>query len=192
MGGPASPDCAGPRNFARNMGSYEDRIAVQQDWTDSKTELMAGRHTFREWHQSRVFGETGSSFQQSRECCSPVTHDNSDKVKNTFGLSTQQIHQAHLRTSTTPSEFYHEAESAKHWEVVELHVSGLASDTDDKQLKRFCQGLDLQVVKSAVDMDPVSNQCKGRAKIMVRYNPMKASVAGLVQRFEEQHLHVDI
>mmetsp|Transcript_92784 Transcript_92784/g.276797 ORF Transcript_92784/g.276797 Transcript_92784/m.276797 type:complete len:431 (+) Transcript_92784:55-1347(+) len=184
----------------RHHGSHEDQIIVHQDWTDSKTELISGARGSRpehpalrksdELHQSRVFGDTGP--RQPREKLDAVTHDNSAKLKNTFGQSPQLIHQAHLRTSITPDDFYKEAEDTKRWEVVELHISGLPSDADDARVRNLCQGFDLQIVKVATDLDPVRNLCKGRAKVMVRYNPVRDSVSGLVRKLEDCNLRVEM
>jgi hypothetical protein len=49
--------------------------------------------------------------------------------------------------------WYHEpvslqASNAQHWEVAELHISGLRRDADDRYVRSFCQGFDLQVVKA--------------------------------------------
>lgn len=181
-------------------GNPEDRITVHQDWTDSKTELVcgargpkdasAGLRKTNELHQARIFGRD-AHYDQS-EPLAPVSYDNSDKVKGAVGLHTQQIHQAHLRTSMTGQEFYDEAESIKHWEVVELHISGLSRTADEALVRSLCTGFDLQIVKVAVETDPVRNLCKGRAKIMVRYNPKRDSIAGLVRKLEEARLRVEI
>jgi len=196
---PEQQDDRGVRR-PRHCGTHEDQIIVHQDWTDSKTELMSGARTQRpehpqlrksdELHQTRIFG--GSSAWQPAERLDSVTHDNSHKLKSTFGQTTQQIHQAHLRTSITPSEFYEEAQGIKEWEVVELHIAGLPLDADDASVKSLCQGFDLHIVKAVAEMDPVRNLCKGRAKIIVRYNPTRDSVAGLVHKLEANHLRVDV
>jgi len=59
-------------------------------------------------------------------------------------------------------------------------------------VKNLCRDFDLQIVKVNVEMDPVRNLCKGRAKIMVRYNPMRDSIAGLVQKLQETKLRVEL
>jgi len=115
-----------------------------------------------------------------------------DKVRNAIGMHTQQIHQAHLRTSMTPHEFYEEAANTKHWEVVELYISGLTPYADEKQVRALCSGFDLHIVKVSVDMDPVRNLCKGRAKVMVRYNPKRDSINGLVRKLEDGHYRVEL
>jgi len=99
-------------------GPIEDQIVVHQDWTDSRTELMCGARSsvpksaaYRktdEFNQARIFGI--KDHYDPPENVSAVQTDNSNKVKDAFGLSTQEIHQAHLRTSLTPKEFYEEAE----------------------------------------------------------------------------------
>jgi hypothetical protein len=184
--------------WAKHVGSHEHRIGVHQDWTDSKTELLAGARALRydqpnhmrksdELHQTRIFGGQDNDWQPSARV-EAVTHDNSQKLKSAIGLAPQHIHQAHLRSSMTPDDFYQQAESTKDWEVVELHVSGLARDADDRLVKDLCQGCDLHIVKASVEMDPVRNLCMGRAKIMVRYNPTRDSIAGLVQKLERTRL----
>jgi len=185
----------------RAQANPADQIAVQQDWMDSKTELMGGPRSNRpehpalrksdELHRNRIFGEQESSWQPPEKLDS-LTYDNSHKLRNALGQTTQQIHQAHMRTSLQPREFYEEAESTKRWEVVELHVSGLPRDADDKKVKQLCQGFDLQLVKVVVDTDPVSNRCMGRGKIMVRHNAQQESVAGLVHKLEECRLRVEV
>jgi len=195
-----NPDASGRR--PKHQGSSEDQIVVHQDWTDSKTELMrsnarGGRsenpalRKSDELHQVRIFGE-GSGDWKPPEKLDPVTHDNSEKTKAAFGQSTQQIHQAHLRSSIGASDYYADATNMKEWEVMELHVSGLPSDADNDKLRRLCNGFDLQIVKVAVELDPVRNLCKGRAKVMVRYNPSLDSIQGLVARLQDANLRVDV
>jgi len=194
---------AEPEQGARRpklQGPIEDQITVHQDWTDSRTELVCGQRgwkpqspSFRkadEFNQARIFGAK-DHFTPS-ESVDKVTFDNSNKTKDAIGQSTQAIHQAHLRTSLTPKEFYEEAESTKHWEVIELHISGLRDNADENTVKNLCRDFDLQIVKVNVEMDPVRNLCKGRAKIMVRYNPMRDSISGLVQKLQETKLRVEL
>lgn len=188
----------------KQRGPTEDKIIVHQDWTDSRTELMHKRNKLdhvsaferksHELHQARIFDqEPGYALPSTRDPgFEPVTTDNSGKVKNTFGQHTQQIHQAHLRTSLTEPAFYDDAGTTTHWEVVELHISGLNAHADANQVRDLCAGFDLQIVKVAVDMDPVRNLCKGRAKIMVRYNPHRDSIHGLVQKLEEERFRVEL
>ncbi|MFM7983928.1 MAG: hypothetical protein ACKPKO_31850, partial [Candidatus Fonsibacter sp.] len=95
---------------------------VRQDRTDSKTGLINRHHQPRpelpmlrnhdELHQARVFGKP-NTYQPPEEL-DPATHDDSQKLKSTYGQSTRQIQHAHVRTSTAPTEFYEEAEGAKH------------------------------------------------------------------------------
>jgi len=197
-------DAAGHSHGRRpkHQGSCEDQIVVHQDWTDSKTELMRSNargarsenpalRKSDELHQARIFGESAGDWKPP-EKLDPVTHDNSSKTKAAFGRSTQQIHQAHLRSSIGASDYYEEASGMKDWEVMELFVSGLPSDADDDKLRRLCQGFDLQIVKVAVELDPVRNLCKGRAKVMVRYNPSLDSIQGLVAMLQDANLRVDV
>lgn len=182
------------------MSNAEDQIVVHQDWTDSRTEKMLGAGGSKsdspttrkcdEFNQSRVF--SGKDQYRPPSSRAPMTTDNSFKTRAPIGRSTQEIHQAHLRTSLTPAEFYDEAASTKHWEVIELHISGLRDDADEGTVKNLCNGFDLQIVKVNVEMDPVRNLCKGRAKIMVRYNPLRDSIAGLVSKLQETKLRVEL
>jgi len=196
----AQPEQMPDQRRPKLQGPAEDQIIVHQDWTDSRTELMCGAHQWRpetpalrksdEFNQVRIFG--GKDHYKPPDQLAPVTTDNSAKVKEALGYSTQEIHQAHLRTSLTPKEFYEEAASTKHWEVIELHISGLRENADENTVKNLCRDFDLQIVKVNVEMDPVRNLCKGRAKIMVRYNPIRDSIAGLVQKLQETKLRVEL
>jgi len=191
---------------AKHQGSAEDKLVVHQDWTNSKTELLQrgsprpehpALRKSEELHQARVFGDTrrgsaSEAWSASTERQPPVTHDNSHKVRSALGRSTQEMHQAHLRTSITSDEFYDEAHNTKHWEVVELHISGLGYNADDNYVRNLCQGHELQIVKVNAEVDPVRNLCKGRAKVMVRYNPTRDSVAGLVRKLEASRLRVEV
>lgn len=183
------------------MGSSEEQIVVHQDWTDSRTEIVCGargstgdeRASTRksdELHQTRIFQR--KDYYVPPDSVDAVTTDNSAKVRSVFGRPTQDIHQAHLRTSLTNPEFYDEAMNTKHWEVVELHISGLPETADENTVRQLCRDFDLQIVKVQVEMDPVRNLCKGRSKIMVRYNPTRDSIAGLVGRLQEVNLRVEL
>lgn len=183
------------------MGPSEEQIVVHQDWTDSRTEIVCGNRVSNvdersavrksnELHQTRIFQR--KEHYVPPEHIDAVTTDNSDKVRGVYGRATQEIHQAHLRTSLTPKEFYEEAANTKHWEVVELHISGLPETADENTVKNLCRDFDLQIVKVSVEMDPVRNLCKGRSKIMVRYNPTRDSIGGLVQRLQETNLRVEL
>jgi len=190
----------GTSRRAKAQCAAEDRITIHQDWTDSKTELVmrpspknranAGMRKNDELHRMRIFGRDDEYDNAMRP--DPVNHDNSGKLKSAFGLPTQQIHQAHLRTSMTPDEFYQEAASTKDWEVVELFISGLGLHTDDNVVKNMCRGSDVQIVKVSTEVDPVRNLCKGRAKVVVRYNPTRDSLAQLVNKLESSSLRVEV
>jgi len=194
----AEPDMSEGRR-AKNRGPVEDQITVHQDWTDSRTELLAGARSSQpespsgrrrnEFNQARVFG--GNS-QYEAPPLTPLTFDNSSKVKESLGGTNQEILQAHLRSSVTPQAFYDEASNSKHWEVVELHISGLREDADEGTVRKLANNFDLHIVKIHVEMDPVRNFCKGRAKIMVRYNPMRDSIEGLVRKLQETNLRVEV
>lgn len=195
---------------AKKTGDPANRIVVHQDWTDSKTEIMNGARGGRdrapaerragELHSSRVFESEEappSEFQtmavdRNAARMSPVTTDNSGKLRRTYGQTTQDVHQAHLRTSLAPEGFYEEVQSTKNWEVVELHVAGLPIDADEPGVRRLCAGFDLQIVKVSVETDPVRNLCKGRARIVVRYNPERDTMQNLVRKLEDNRLRVEL
>lgn len=205
----------GAEREARWKAAPEDRIGVHMDWTDSKTELLGARRPqtadgppeasgavrrgdgeFRgtvdmlAW-PARAAEHRRSPHDGAHREPRPVTEDNSHKLKGSAGCPTSQIHQAHLRSSLLSDTFYSEAESAKHWRVVELHVSGLPRATGNEDMVRnLCQGLDLQIVRVLVEMDPVHNQCKGRAKIVVRYNPDRDNLDSLVDQLQAANLRV--
>jgi len=182
-------------------GSAEDRLVVHQDWTDSKTELLANRsprpehpmlRRSEELHQARIFGPRTHAWEAPTARVESMTHDNSQKLTSARGLAPSEVHQAHLRSSITPDSFYREAEKTQHWEVAELLISGLSPDADDRYVKNLCQGFDLHIVKASAEMDPVRNRCQGRAKVTVRYNPQRESIDGLVHKFESSNLKVEI
>lgn len=185
----------------RTAPDSELKHIIHQDWANAKTELLNSSRSPRpaapsarrydELHQARIFHQEASSWEP-KDRVGVAFHDNTHKVKMQPGMTCQQVHQAHLKSSITPAEFYEEAESTKHWEVVELHLSGLPLNADDGMVRSLCLGFDLQIVRAVADVDPVRNLCKGRAKIMVRYNPLRDSINGLVRKLEELNYRVDM
>lgn len=175
-------------NHPRHQCPVEEQIVVNQDWTDSKTELMRG--TYRsvdesaadrrhdEFDKSHLFNYQSAVDHGRQGPLTPIITDNSEKLSSALGQGSQRIHQAHLQSSLMAKDFYENAEAPAAWEVVELHVNGLPYNADDGYVKKLCQGFDLQIVKVSVEMDPVRNLCKGRAKLMLRYNPQRDN-AGL-------------
>jgi len=196
----ASADTPAGERRCKPQGHAEDFHVVHQDWTDSKTEQM-GRGSPRpehpmlrkseELHQARIFGPRETAWEAPTEKMASLVQDTSDKTRG-FGRSTQEVHQAHLRSSVAPDAFYEQASSATQWEVVELFISGLGIHADDNYVRGLCQGFDLQIVKVCADIDPVRNLCKGRAKVMVRYNPNRENVTGLIRKLEASSLKVEV
>lgn len=186
----------------KSRGSHEDQIVVHQDWTDARTELLHGAREQKpeaahlrkgeELHKARIFGDQADrgDWQYPRQVIS-VEHDNSQKIMPQNGMTTQDIHQAHLRTSIQDPSFYETAHGTKDWEVIELHISGLPYDADDDKVRSLCSGFDLQIVRCKADIDPVRNLCKGRAKVTVRYNPTRDSVEHLIDHLEAAKLKVE-
>lgn len=183
-------------NHPKHQCPVEDQIVVNQDWTDSKTELMRGTYRSQdesaadrrhdEFDTSHLFNHP--QVQRDSSALEPIITDNSSKLRSSLGQGTQKIHQAHLQSSLMSPEFYDEAERPAAWEVVELNINGLPSNADDKSVKLLCNGFDLQIVKVTVEMDPVRNLCKGRAKLMLRYNPQRdgASINRLIDSLESR------
>jgi len=192
------------RSRPKSRAAHEDHLVVHQDWSDARTELLPGARRFggeatpdvrksEELHQARIFGDDeGRGFQGSGKV-EAVTHDNSEKIKYKDGMKPQDLQQAHLRATIQPDDFYQVATNIKDWEVIELHLSGLPYDADDEKLRKLCSGFELQIVKCKADTDPVRNLCKGRAKVMVRYNPNRdgAELEALVQHLEAASLTVE-
>jgi len=205
-----SPEASKQERRPRHQGTDEDKLTVHQDWTDAKTELLQrsgykhedpARRKCDELHQARIFGQRPSDDNRQAQLDRETTmskeelrfiHDNSEKVKPSAGMSLQQVHQAHLRTSTMPEGFYKTAEDSRQWEVIELHISGFSENTNDDHVRKLCSGFDLQLVKVCADVDPVRNLCKGRAKVIVRYNPKLQSVEGLLRKLEGHNLRVEM
>jgi len=192
------------RSRPKSRTGHEDHLIVHQDWSDCRTELLPGARKFggeatpnvrksEELHQARIFGEGDARSWQGSGKLEAVTHDNSEKIKYKDGMKPQELQQAHLRASIQSEEFYKVATNIKDWEVIELHLSGLPYDADDEKLKKLCSGFELQIVKCKADTDPVRNLCKGRAKVMVRYNPGRdgAELEALVQHLEAASLTVE-
>lgn len=200
-GPPQQSDQEGNVRRPKAQANPGEKITVHQDWMDSKTELIGGPRSNRpehpnlrkseELHHTRIFFDEANTYQPPEKLDS-LTHDNVGKLRTAIGRTTQEIHQAHMRTSITGDDFYEQAHHTKDWEVMELHVSGLRHDADDGQLKKLCHGFDLQLVKVNVEMDPVRNLCRGRGKVMVRHNNQQASVAALVRKLEQSNLKVEV
>ncbi|CAK0905811.1 unnamed protein product [Prorocentrum cordatum] len=188
----AAPDA---EHQPRWRAAPEDRIGVHMDWTDSRRGDGEFRGTvdMLAWPARAAAHPTRSAHDGAHRDLQPVVEDNSHKLKSSSGSSTSQIHQAHLRSSLLSDAFYSQAESAKHWRVVELHVSGLPGATGNEDMvRKLCQGLDLQIVRVLVEMDPVHNLCKGRAKIVVRYNPDRGNLDSLVNQLQAANLRVSM
>lgn len=189
-----------PAHFERHPKKKcqgEDQIVVNQDWTDSKTEFMrkgekpgpdsAGGRRRGEFNRTRLFDAAAGRDETpvpQENFPEPMTTDNSSRLIDAIGKEPQKIHQAHLQSTLMSEHFYDTASTTRAWQVIELYLEGLPYDADDWYVRRLCQGFDLQIVKVAVEMDPVQNLCKGRAKVMLRYNPERDTVETLVQSLE--------
>ncbi|CAD7944336.1 unnamed protein product [Amoebophrya sp. A120] len=94
------------------------------------------------------------------------------------------MHQKHMKSSLVRDTFYERAASARAWEVAELSVSGLDPYEDEQTVKTKCRGFGCHIVKVMLDLDPVSNRCKGRAKLILRYNPDENDLNGLIDKIQ--------
>lgn len=190
----------GPRKN-KLVGHPEDIFAVHQDWTDVRTELLHSARGPRpehpmlrkgqELHQVRIFGPREHAWAASTQRAAPMLHDNSEKVK---GNNPAEVHQAMLRSSVMPDEFYQQArvDAQRPVAVADMFLTGLRQDANNNYLRSLCQGFDLQVVKAEADIDPVTNCCKGRAKVTVRYDPQRGDIGGLVHKFEASNMKVEM
>lgn len=53
---------------------------------------------------------------------------------------------------------------------------------DEQSVKEQVKGFGCQIVKINLDVDPISNLCKGRGKITLRYNPEYNGLPELIER----------
>eukprot|EP00397_Hematodinium_sp_SG-2012_P018000 GEMP01018422.1.p1 GENE.GEMP01018422.1~~GEMP01018422.1.p1 ORF type:complete len:471 (+),score=107.37 GEMP01018422.1:197-1609(+) len=194
----------------RAPSNEEGRITINQEWSDAKTELFKdtgepGNHAtvnarerrHQEFDKVRVFTLNPSSearlssVPEKRDLPSILT-DNSDKVhRESIESSTSQvIHQKHLMSSMMSDQFYDKASTAKEWEVAEVHLAGLPPDANDNSLKELINSKGGHIVKISVETDPVSHACKGRAKIVMRYNPRDYNINELIEQLESHNLVV--
>jgi len=144
-----------------------------------------------EYYRTNIFGVCDkTSYMQPLK---PTHHDNSGKVTSVVGSkSLQRVHQAHLRTSTVPEEFYTTAEDTNKWDVVDLKLTGLPGEADDHYLRHLCQGSRLQMVASHIDTNPLSHQCKGLATVRFRHNPKRGSVVDLVSKLGNKNIRAEV
>lgn len=187
---------------SKGRASHEEHLIVHQDWSDCRTELLPGARKggdatpqvrrSEELHQARIFGEESGNWKSPNKL-EAVSHDNSQKIKYSDGMNTQQLHQGHLKATMQSDDFYAKASNIKEWEVIELHIAGLPHDADDEKLRNLCSGFELQFVKCKADMDPVRNLCKGRGKLTIRYVPGRdgGELERLVEHLEAVKLIVE-
>eukprot|EP00438_Fugacium_kawagutii_P026320 Skav210229 [mRNA] locus=scaffold2884:19594:25218:+ [translate_table: standard] len=141
------PEATMSARRSKGRASHEEHLIVHQDWSDCRTELLPGARRggdatpqvrrSEELHQAtaaaqlaRIFGEESGSWKSPNKL-EAVSHDNSEKIKYSDGMSTRQIQQGHLKATLQADDFYSKACNIKEWEVIELHLSGLPHDADD-------------------------------------------------------------
>merc|ERR1712112_258474 len=78
----------------------------------------------------------------------------------------------------------------KEWEVAEVHLGGLPRDADEKYLRDMIHSQGGQIVSAKLELDPVLHTCKGRAKLVMRYNPAHYDINALIRELESHNLVV--
>eukprot|EP00913_Durusdinium_trenchii_P007294 g6856.t1 len=114
----------------KNRTSHEEHLIVHQDRARKGQDATPQVRRSEELHQARIFGEENGSWKSPSKL-EAVSHDNSEKIKYSDGMSTRQLQQGHLKATLQSDDFYKNASNIKEWEVIELHVSGLPHDADD-------------------------------------------------------------
>jgi len=198
----------------RHPTSGENCITINQEWSDAKTEMYkdgedkcaTGRSLAQcraqEFDRTRVYNLEHNNHrhpsphyhpdtQRGEQPLVPLITDNSKKtVRAAENERSGQIHQKHLKSSMMENDFYSTAESKKSWEVAEVHLSGLTPQADEKYIRDLLRGTGGHLVKVNVESDPVSHLCKGRAKIVLRYNPEFYEIREMIQILEGHGLLV--
>jgi len=158
------------------------------------TNLMTDQDTGGNHYQHHDVGVPDQKRSATGEPMTAFLTDNSEKVKPTeCDEESQQVHQKHLRSSMMAESFYQSAQQSRSWEVAEFHVNGLQRWVDEKHLRgllgKACKGGHL--VKVDVETCPVSHMCKGRAKVVVRYNPETYDVNEMVSCLRNNNMLVE-
>lgn len=180
-----------PKHYAND----DSHIIINQEWTDAKTEIMrqkrsgatlsAGARKFEELHQTNIPDSPKRHKMEDRQMLEPIETDTSQKVRRAApGELGMHVHQKHMKSSLVREEFYDRAEATKAWEVAEINLSRVPVDADERSVKDQCKGFECQVVKVHLDVDPISNMCKGRAKLVLRYNPESNDLSGLISKIQ--------
>jgi len=186
------------------------QITVNQEWSDARTELFKNneereacewlnphQRRCKEFDSTRVFTDTKTDHFVTKKDIPSLLTDNSQKVcrgdedelRPTSG-DMQAVHQGHLRSSLMANEFYDVARACKEWEVAEVHLGGLPRDADEKYLRDLIHSKGGQIVSVKLELDPVLHTCKGRAKLVMRYNPAHYDINALIRELESHNLVV--
>jgi hypothetical protein len=189
---------------SRHRTSPEDRITVNADWSDSRTELERGTQgdtsntasdrKLKEFHNAEIFEsyqDPGKNFHLEHVKHlgeMPDVMDNSQKVLR-HDHDSKVIHQAHMKSSIVDESFYQDAAARTAWEVAEVHVSGLASEENNESIAKKVKHAGFHVIRVNASMDPVNNTCKGTCRLQVRYNPdaQHHPIAALIKILEEKY-----
>lgn len=179
-----------------------DMIVSHADWTDARTELLrrapgAGERTAgysasdrkqQELHTNHLFDLTTRQTERPGD----LITDTAGKVArpNDSIMASRKVAQAHLQSSMVADDFYQTAQDSRSWEVAEVRLLGLPTYADEGHVKALCRPAGCQVVKVIMDMDPVSNRCKGRAKVLLRYNPDSSNLQDMVDALAQRDVQV--
>lgn len=180
--------------YPRKMADDDSAITVNAEWTDARTEIMrhkaqqgrpmtAQERKFDELHQTNIPESPRHHALVPRP--GPIETDTSQKVKrDTPGELGMHVHQKHMKSSLVRDEFYERADKVKAWEVAEIALAAVPRTADERTVRDVCKGFECQLVKVHLDVDPISNLCKGRAKLVLRYNPDSNGLGGLIGKLQ--------
>mmetsp|Transcript_14225 Transcript_14225/g.35291 ORF Transcript_14225/g.35291 Transcript_14225/m.35291 type:complete len:441 (-) Transcript_14225:266-1588(-) len=173
------------------VSSPESKICIHGEWSDSRTNaksderpMTAKERQFRELYRTEV-PEQGAKDYRPGDLPNSLSTDTSGKVKRVDEHEAgSRVHQKHLKSSLVRDTFYERAEATRQWEVAEVSVARLAPTEDEGSIKTKCRGFGCHIVKVILDLDPISNMCKGRGKLILRYNPDENDLSGLIDKIQ--------
>uniref|UniRef100_A0A0G4FBB8 Uncharacterized protein n=1 Tax=Chromera velia CCMP2878 TaxID=1169474 RepID=A0A0G4FBB8_9ALVE len=172
----------------------EKEVVIFGDWTDSRTEMQRRsakdadrsgqpfsvdphfrkmQHSYESAIPSLPLPAQGSSAKEN------FAQATSDDVKRHSLMNTAQadgtaqrkhVSQAHLQSSLMRGDFYETAGTKKEedTEVRVVNLFGLPSEITEEHLRQIASRTKCHVVRYQLDVDPVTNRCKGRARVTIR------------------------
>ncbi len=87
-------------------------------------------------------------------------------------------------------EFYDRARATRQFEVVDVMLGGLKEGVTEEDIRDIARGNGCHVVKVVLDMDPVTNRCKGRAKATIRESKGDPGVKRFTHAMAALGIHV--